>query len=323
MSVENAGNNFDELVEQYGDENGNIPDTIMSEYLDTGLIPEGDTAAVDVIADEESRPSDQELANPVPDENPLAVEDPAMVKEPARSEENATDQETVVMAKDGVHHIPFSELESERARVKTLEAELATSKQVAAAKLPELDEAELVELAEDYPEIAERFQAMMKEKQLAQEQEENNTQQSQFDQAVAEFNPFYLEAKNDPLFWEWFDKQPADVRAVEQVADPEAIALVVSRYQDSLTVENDDTAEKGDPEKAAEAPKQTAEEIAQAAMAEAKKPAEMQSLSDVPGASTQADKLSLLDNETNAINLMSTMESMSPDDIEEYLSRSL
>jgi len=290
------------LLVEHADDDGNVSDEVMAKII-SGEYEPGEIKGESLDPDAEA------------DDTPVE-QDPVEAK--ADEPEGDAEPEPVILAKDGKHTIPYSELAQAREEAKSAAEQLA----VLQAKLQEqtellgkVQEAKesdedtgtteamddlMADLAEDYPGAAKLIQKLtsqleqMTSKQQALEAAETAktaalTAQQQFDKAVTELNPEYPTVKDSDAFWAWFDKQPSYIRAAANSGDPQIVADVVSTYVAS--------AKPGDTGKpAGKAP--TAAE----ALAKAKERAAVSSLSDVPGGSNPAH------DEIDAIKALSAME---------------
>lgn len=239
-------------------------------------------------------------------------EDPE--KEPKKEPK---EEEPVVLAKDGKNTIPFSVVEDLRETVKAtkeqneqltlmlkeqkgfMEEFKAAQEQNEEAGDTEATDNLFEELEEDYPGItdtlnkmvaplqekidsleAEREQLKQQEEALTAEQEA----QKEFDSAVTELNKDYPDIIKSDEFWKWFDKAPAYVQAVKEHGNPQAVADVISLYQSENAQPSSDKPE-------------TKEKVKEAIKKAEEKPA-VNSLSDIPGATTtpESDEMSALAN---------------------------
>lgn len=315
---------IEKFLTEQADENGEVSEELMAAFL-RGEEITGDTKAA-------------------------AAPDPAKEAEPEEKQEEKPDKanpgekaedhpEPVILAKDGKHTIPYSELESERERSRQAIAEAAELR----AKLEAIEQAEkqirddddsktdeqvraeaLEQIEEEFPgfkkalesfigPVQKKLDAVLAEKAKAdeaqQEAEQLTALQKEFDAKVVELEPRYAEAKEDPKFWEWFDKQPAVVRLAETSGDPQAVADVVKMYHEAQA------SDKADDKKAE--PKIDPKE----ALAKAKEKPVVRSLSDVPGGGNSPGDEDAAVADLASVDLMQKMMGWSPDKIEQYLSR--
>lgn len=302
------------------DESGNVPDEIMAQLISGEMSADA---------------SETEGESLDPDDDDQADEDVDEPKGPIKAD---ADPEPVILAKDGKHTIPYSELTTarEEARVKGEELAILQAKmQEQADILSKLQEAKetdeetgttvatddlMADLAEDYPGAAQLIKKLtsqleaMTSKQLAADAEVAAksaalTAQEVFDRAVTDINAEYPKVKDTDEFWAWFDKQPSYIQATAKSGDPRTVADVVSTYLAS--------AKPGDTGKPVTAT--TAAE----AIAKAKSRPAVTSLSDVPGGSNPAtdeiDAVKALD----PMAMANKFSGMNPTQVEALLARML
>lgn len=320
---------IEQFLQKFGDEDGNVSDELMSKFL---------AGEVDL---EEKK-----------DENP----------ESGAVESSATEeQEPVVLAKDGIHTIPYSRIEELQSKVEQFRLDAEKSKQIAAKHESELEElraaleskneilakmqdaqqsdtqtgtteamdALMADLSDDYPGAAKLISSLLKQVQditkevqvTRAERDEERARKSaltaaekaqiEFNEAAMGFEPKYLETISKDEFWKWFDEQPAYVRAVQKISDPQASAEVVTAFL-KHTASASDSAQPG----AAPLDKEKLKE----SLAKAKTPA-VKSLSDVPGGSNPAtDELEAIA-EMSAVDMAHRFIGKAAADVERILSR--
>ena len=286
--------------------NGDLSDSEMDSYLVGDDLTSDTAETADIKADEVEEGS-----------LPAETDDKQEADEP----EVKPEDEPVVLAKDGVHTIPYSELLAARDEEKRLTAENAVLSAKFAEQgdmLEKLNAAQKTDAeegntdatddlmdgwAEDYPERAEEFKAMQDQvKALLEKVEGNETAnaelsaQQSFDKEIAALNADYTTVKGDDAFWTWLDDQPKAVRDVRDSGDPQQIADTVKLYTDSQK-----PAAGGDTTGAAK-------DAVKKAIDSASKKSTVQSLSDIPGGSNPAvDELDAFSRLTDAQQLDKAM----------------
>ena len=227
-----------------------------------------------------------------------------------KTEEAGKDPEQkdpVVLARDGVHTIPFSEVEKLRENLQTTKGEADQLRQELLQQKDLLDKLtaaqkqddqtgttekvdELVgELADEFPNAAKLITSMQKQlaeiadektqtRELQKAQTEAGKAAEAYADEISKFEPTYREVTAKPEFWEWFDKQSPLVRSVQNAGDAEAVAEVVKLYNAQQAPASDKAKDVVD----------KAKEAVKAAMEKASAKPTVQTLSDIPGGTNPA-----------------------------------
>jgi hypothetical protein len=251
-------------------------------------------------------------------------------------------KEPIIVAKDGIHTIPYSELADARAeatraaeQIAVLQAKLAEKANIGAQMVAaQEDDAKtgttgstdelMADLALEFPEAAKMIMALKnqvailvnKDQQASQAQlvaTQEATARKEFDDAVAAIQPQYKTVEADQKFWDWFRAAPAYIQAAQNSDDPKVVAAVITTYLDSKKAPVGDTTKKPSPDM---------KKVA-AAIAKAEAKPSVNSLGDIPGGSNPAhDELENLKS-LNSFDLSQKMASMDPRAIETLLARML
>jgi hypothetical protein len=230
-------------------------------------------------------------------------------------DESAEGSKPVVLARDGVHTIPYSRMEELQEKLESVKAEsdqlrsaLEEQKGLMAKLTAAQQEDEktgettatdsiLALLEEDYPgitaelhrSIAAPLKADIEPLKANREAEEKASVESQaraaFDASIAALEPTYPQVIKTGEFWDWFEKQSPLIRAAQVSSDPAVIAEVVKLYNSQQT-------------QASDTGKAEADAKVREAIEKAQSRSTVQTLSDVPGGSSPA---------TNAIDAFTRM----------------
>jgi hypothetical protein len=283
----------EEFIAANADADGNVDSEKMAEFLD-GNFDDGDTII------EEAPDLDKETETP----------------------------EVVVLAKDGVHTMPFSVVEELRESLKLsnekagryeamLEEKTGLLEQLKKAEKIDTEEGNtdateevLSDLEIEFPgvradilklitplksEIESLKQARQQEEEARKTETAMTSAQKAFNTEIERTHPDYLDISRDDKFWGWFEKQPAYIKASQRSSEPQVIVDILSLYK-SQTAPASDKTEKGTPE--------TMAARVVEALAKAEKKSVVRSLSDIPGGSSPEH------DEKEAFHKMSPMEQM-------------
>jgi len=259
--------------------------------------------------------------SPAPDTEEKATDTTAPT--PA-SDESAEGTKPVVLARDGVHTIPYSRMEElqgkldgAKAETEQLRSALEEQKGLLAKLTTAQQEDEgtgtttatdsiLALLEEDYPGITAELHrsiidplkadiAPLKANKEAEEKASAETKAREaFDASIADIEPSYPQVVKTPEFWGWFEKQSPLIRTAQNSSDPAVIAEVVKLYNSQTQASDTGKAE-------------TTSDKVKDAIEKAKSRSTVQTLSDVPGGSSPA---------TNAID---SFTRMSPSEQQAYM----
>jgi len=336
--------------------------SFMAGDIELDATPDSDTGEEEQDAadasEEDSQPSGKEQGKnvAVSDDDPGAdAADQKADKDPDGKEE------PVILAKDGKNTIPFSALEELRTQMTALKAQNDELKTLLESR-PNLegdiaqaaaddqdagntDATELLlesldeNLEEDYPGITEKLKAQLlkplqeklnKIDELIADKAERDVRtkeeraQDEYNNEVQKLEPLYVKALNDDqeAFWKWFDAQPSYVRAAETSGVPEQFAEVVKTFYDQY---ESPAGEKAEPEPKRE-PKVDAKDVKDS-VAKAKAKAggkdSVPSLSAIPGGKNPEHDENEAMLKMTPMELADKLNSMSPEQIESYMSRIL
>ena len=166
----------------------------------TGETLEGDTEA--------AKPAEETIETPI-DEPVAATEDPAPAAEP----------EPVVLARDGQHTIPFSELESARARAQQLEQELLELKAGKAA-----EPAPVVEPVAAQASVADRMAALDQQEEAAENAfDEGEIDRDELRKQLKAISGERMDLKVAEAQEKWTERQNAELAAQRQRLEQESI----------------------------------------------------------------------------------------------------
>lgn len=337
-----------QLITQYGDENGQIPEEIMGDFM-AGKLELDDPTDSDTAGDPgDDQGSKEEAAQASEESKDEEVADTGGSGAEAEDQKGSAPdgKPDGVLAKDGKNVIPYSALEEVRSELEALKTQNAELKQLlegnkdledkfdeAAAADQEAGNTQatdelLADLEEDYPGITsklgpailgplqaklDRLDELIKEKESRDEDNAKSTAQQEYDEAVAKLDSRYGETIQDDKFWEWFDKQPSYIKAAETSGVPEHFADVLKSYH--AQAEQPDAGGKPSPSK-----DEVSDKVAKAKASAKDKPT-VNSLSDIPGGNNPAeDENTALANMT-PMELANKFANLSPDEIESRIAR--
>ena len=322
-----SADGIDVFIEKHADENGEVPDELMNQFLTGRYIPEtGDTSSEDTGASPDSEKNAEGVTQPT-------ATDPEK------------DEQPDILAKDGKNTIPFTVLEDARDQIKILTEEIATLKaqinlsteqqrSLAEAQAKDAESGDtsateewLADFQEDYPEAAKNYLQVTKEmqelratvdelrqeKQATDAQAEVARQEKELDDAVSSKIERYHEIKQSDHFWKWYDDQSEEIRALPKT--PAIVTMLMNNYiaaNPQTPAAAGDTADNG---------KQNVKTVAQKALDDAKsKQAPVNSLSDVSGVQSHTDEVSAL-NDMDPMSMFGKFQGKSSAEIERILQK--
>lgn len=283
-----------EFLAAHADEDGEVSDEVMARALAGDFSEE---------AVKEEKTGDTEQAQPASGETPAPATGDA---QPEKKEE----QQPVILAKDGVHTIPFAELEKTREELRKsteqitklqadLQAQTEIAQKINVAKEQDagtgdtkaVDEL-LADLYEDYPSAKTLINQLLHTVETLREKNEQAeaavsaqqaavAAQQKFDEEVTALEARYKEVTGTDAFWQWFDRQPSVIRAAKDSGNPQAVADVVAMY----IAGQEKSAPAGDTAKKPTPPKVDVKDAIERA---SKTDPSVRSLSDIPGGSNPA-----------------------------------
>lgn len=261
-----------------------------------GSVDEGDT---ETDATEEAE-AEQEATETESSETPDADED----------SEETPEEKPDVLAKDGKHTIPYSELEDARERAakweqfaveqqRLIDDLKAAKEEDAGTGTTDAQDEVIAQFEEDFPELTDYkpfiqkmiddgikagiadFERKVEERITPIQQNAELTARERYFNEIAAVHPDYEQVAASQEFSDWFDKQPSFIRdqigAIWQQGTPGQVNEVFSLYKDAVK-----PVETPEPEEAKVDPAKAKDIIAET------KPKAPNSLSDVPATITGA-----------------------------------
>ena len=350
----------EQKIAEMMDDDGNLTDEQMATVLDSGfdleslgtLGDKGDTDGDQPTPDEVKQTPEQEAS---PSDKPPEGEPDTVSK---GDEEEGGEGTPTLMAKDGVHTIPYEKLTDARDEARDSKEQAEHWKEIAETQSEQLDEFKTLSekqpepdpdqaakdedvriksedmefLKEDYPEAAKRIEAVMDQNADLSEKVDSLTKRLDDGEtlteaekhfgAIEEKYPDFEEIQGSDKFKTWMadELDALDYGNYHRARDSGSAEEAIVLLDKFRIAHPLETAPKADDSSPA-APKDTAiiDGKVQAAKDKASAPV---SLSDVPGESGQHDEVEAI-REASAVSLMDRFEGQSQEDIENLLQRVL